>query len=110
VDTDGSLKQLIDWFLPCGVNLIGPNEVQAGNDVVAYREQYGRRMAFDGGLDKRVLLQGADAIEQMLEQTIPPMKASGGGWIACLDHRVLEGSKLDDFRFFADRLHQMVKF
>ena len=47
VDTDGSLKQLIDWFLPCGVNLIGPNEVQAGNDVVAYREQYGRRMAFD---------------------------------------------------------------
>ncbi len=108
VDTDGALDQLIEWFLPCGVNLIGPDEVQAGNDIVAFRRRFGRRMAFDGGLDKRVLRDGRVAIDAMLERTIPPMKASGGGWIVCLDHRVLDGTRLDDFRYFVDRTREMI--
>lgn len=109
VDTDGGLHQLIEWFLDCGVNFIGPNEVQAGNDVVAYRRRYGRRLAYDGGLDKRVLVEGRAAIDAMLDATIPPMLDSGGGWVVCLDHRVVPGTPLADFRYFVDRVREMTR-
>ena len=74
VDSDGRVDELTEWFMECGVNVMGPNEVQAGNDVRAYRQRFGNRMAYDGGLDKRVLTQGRDAIDAMLGSTIPYMK------------------------------------
>jgi uroporphyrinogen decarboxylase len=104
VDTDGCLKELVHWFAACGVNLIGPNEVQAGNDIVEYRRLLGRGMAFDGGLDKRVLPRGRGAIDSMLDRVMPGMRESGGGWVAALDHRVIRGTKLDDFRHLVSRL------
>jgi hypothetical protein len=110
VDTDGCAQELNHWFCDCGVNFIGPNEVQAGNDVVQYRQVFGKRLAFDGGLDKRVLLDGRDAIDQMLEQTIPAMKATGGGWMICLDHRVLKGTRLVDFQHYIQRARELARW
>lgn len=110
VDTDGCLQELIHWFSECGVNLIGPNEVQAGNDIRTYRRQFGQRMAYDGGLDKRILTQGRDAIDVMLERTIPFMKGSGGGWVVCLDHRVIQGTPLADFQYYLDRVRDLGRF
>jgi len=110
VDTDGCVNELIAWFSECGVNLIGPNEVQAGNDIKTYRRKFGRTMAYDGGLDKRILTIGRDAIDDMLENTIPFMKETGGGWIVCIDHRVIKGTSLADFQYYVNRVHEMVKF
>lgn len=110
VDTDGNVNELIGWFAGCGVNRIGPNEVNAGNDLVAYRKRFGRTMGYDGGLDKRIMLQGRDAIDAMLERTIPFMKETGGGWIISLDHRVLKGTSLADFRHYVDRGRTMAAF
>ena len=110
VDTDGCLRELIHWFSECGVNLIGPNEVQAGNDIVAYRREFGQRMAYDGGLDKRILTQGRDAIDAMLESTIPFMKETGGGWVVSLDHRVVRGTPLADFQYYVDRIRELGRF
>jgi len=107
VDTDGNANELSGWFAECGVNLIGPNEVNAGNDIVAYRKRFGRTMGYDGGLDKRVLCQGRSAIDAMLERTIPFMKATGGGWTICLDHRVLPGTPLADFQYYVDRVRAL---
>ena len=110
VDSDGCLNELADWFAECGVNSVGPNEVQAGNDIVEYRKHFGKTMAYDGGLDKRTLLEGRDAIDAMLERTIPFMKDTGGGWTVCLDHRVIEGTKLADFQYYVDRVREMIRF
>ena len=109
VDTDGCVNELVDWFADLGVNQIGPNEVNAGNSVVAYRDRLGRRMTFDGGLDKRVLPQGPEAIDSMLDRTIPPMLESGGGWIVCLDHRVVRGTRLEDFEHYVKRTREMIR-
>ncbi|MBT3273064.1 MAG: hypothetical protein HN368_07930, partial [Spirochaetales bacterium] len=78
VDSDGCLNELIYWFKECGVNLIGPNEVQAGNKIASYRAALGRGMAFDGGIDKRELVKGKAAIDNMLEKIIQPIMSSGG--------------------------------
>lgn len=110
VDTDGSLRELLLWFREVGVNLIGPCEVNAGNDIIEYRGEFGRTMSFDGGLDKRVLLDGRDAIDSMLETTIPAMRESGGGWVIALDHRVLRGTNLADFQYYVDRVRELARF
>lgn len=110
VDTDGCVNELIHWFAAGGVNVIGPNEVNAGNDIVAYRQRLGRTFGYDGGLDKRTLLKGRGAIDAMLERVIPFMKATGGGWTICLDHRVLKGTPLADFQYYVDRVRQLAAF
>jgi len=110
VDTDGSLAELASWFAACGVNLIGPCEVQAGNDVTALRRRFGRAMAYDGGLDKRVLTEGREAIDAMLDRTIPFIKGTGGGWCVSLDHRVIRGTPLADFQHYVDRAREMIAF
>ena len=110
VDTDGCLDELAGWFCQCGVNLIGPNEVAAGNDICRYRGRFGRKMALEGGLDKRVLTRGRDAIDRMLEGTIPFMKDTGGGWVVSLDHRVVKGTPLADFQHYVDRVGELASF
>jgi uroporphyrinogen decarboxylase len=110
VDSDGCLNELIHWLADCGVNYVGPNEVAAGNDITAYRKTFGRTMAYDGGLEKQTLRKGRAAIDAMLEKTIPFMKATGGGWSVGLDHRVLEGTPLADFKYYVDRVREMIKF
>ena len=42
-------------WIEAGFNCCFPTEVAAGNDIVAYRRQYGKQMAYLGGLDKRAL-------------------------------------------------------
>ncbi len=110
VDTDGYTGELIEWFNDCGVNLIGPNEVRAGNDIMAYRRRFGHTIAYDGGLDKLVLPQGQDAINDMLNRIIPFVKETGGGWIVCLDHRVVKGTSLKNFEYYINRVRQMAVF
>jgi len=110
VDSDGRTDELTEWFSECGVNLIGPNEVQAGNDIREYRKQFGRKMAYDGGLDKLTLTKGRDAIDAMLDAYIPFMKEHGGGWIVCVDHRVVKGTPLADFQYYVDRVRRMIRF
>ena len=72
---------------------------------MGYRRLLGTRIAYDGGLDKRVLLRGRSDIDGMLDRVIPAMRSSGGGWIAALDHRVIRGTPLEDFRHLVSRLH-----
>jgi uroporphyrinogen decarboxylase-like protein len=110
VDSDGCLNELIFWFKSCGVNLIGPNEVQAGNDITAYRQEFGNGIAFDGGIDKRELVKGSAAIDRMLEKIIPPIMSSGGGWVISLDHRIIPGTGLDDFCYYLNRMRELTAF
>lgn len=110
MDSDGCLQELGQWWKECGANLIGPNEIQAGNDIIAYRKKYGQEMAYFGGLDKRVLPTGKQAINDMLDSTIPYMKSTGGGWIVSLDHRVISGTRLDDFQYYLDRARELARY
>ncbi len=110
VDSDGYLGELALWFSGCGVNLIGPNEVRAGNNIGAYRKQYGDTLAFDGGIDKLVLTKGQSAIDEMLESTVPSIMNSGGGWVVSLDHRVVPGTSLADFEYYLREVRRLTEF
>ncbi len=84
VDSDGYTGELNPLWLEGGVDIIYPFEVAAHNDVVELRAQYGKRLGMMGGLDKRVLAAGPEAIDAELERKLPV--ALAGGYIPTIDH------------------------
>jgi len=86
VDSDGHVGQLLPVFLEAGFNCNSPLEVAAGNDLPAYRQQYGTAMAYKGGVDKRAMAQGGSAIRKEIARLTPVIQA--GGYIPSCDHGI----------------------
>lgn len=86
IDSDGFIGELIPIWIEAGVNCCDPIEVAAGNDIVKFREQFGRQMAFRGGVDKRAMAAGGKIIEDEIKR-IEPVVADGG-YIPGCDHGV----------------------
>ncbi|MBW1960175.1 MAG: hypothetical protein JRJ04_01865 [Deltaproteobacteria bacterium] len=106
VDTDGNVSQLIPLFLESGLTGMYPFEVQAGNDIVAVREQY-PRMHLCGGIDKLKISQGKEAIDRELESKIPFMLEKLG-YIPHIDHLVHPDVCWEDFCYYRKRLKEMI--
>ena len=87
MDSDGYVAELIPLWLEAGFDGCTPMEVAAGNDIVAYRREYGLQIAYLGGIDKRALAKGSDVMRQELLRVIPPLLEKGG-YIPSCDHGV----------------------
>jgi hypothetical protein len=107
-DSDGDMNAVIPAFLDAGVNCMHPMEPAANMDVVQIREQYGTRLAFYGGIDKHVIRRTKDEIVAELEYKIPPMVASGGCVLA-LDHRIPNGTPLENYRFYVRKAWEIIE-
>jgi uroporphyrinogen-III decarboxylase len=101
-DSDGNMMPVLDAFLDCGVNVMHPFEPAAGMDMVAVREHYGKRLAILGGIDKHVLRRSKSEIEAELHYKMQPMMR-GGGTVFGLDHRIPNGTPLENYRYYAAR-------
>jgi len=106
VDTDGNFSVLIPLFLDAGVNMFLPFEVQAGMDIRAVRQRYGKRVIIEGGLDKRVLAMDFAAIRDEVESTVP-LLLRDGGYIPAIDHNVPPDVPLKNFEFFLECVREI---
>jgi len=106
MDSDGFIGELIPLWIETGINVCDPIEVAAGNDIVAFREQFGRRMAYQGGIDKRALAKGGKIMEAELNRVVPPLLRDGG-FIPSCDHGVPPDISWPNFVAYARRLAQM---
>jgi len=106
-DSDGNMNPVIDAFLEAGINCMHPMEPASGMDIVKVRETYGKRLAFYGGIDKHVLRHSREAIRQELEYKIPPMLATGG-CVFAVDHRIPNGTTLENYRFYINTVWEML--
>jgi uroporphyrinogen-III decarboxylase len=106
-DSDGNMTSVIPAFLEAGVNCMHPMEPAAGMDIVKVREQYGARLAFYGGIDKHVIRRSKEEIVAELAYKIPPMVATGGCVLA-LDHRIPNGTPLENYKFYVDKVWEMI--
>jgi len=86
VDSDGHVGELIPVWIEAGLICNSPQEAAAGNDLPAYRQLYGTRMAYRGGVDKRAMAKGGDAIRAEIARLKPAIDA--GGFIPTCDHGV----------------------
>lgn len=98
-DSDGDMNPVIDAFIECGVNVMHPMEPAANMDIVKIRERYATRLAWEGGLDKHVIRRSQPEIVAELEYKIPPMVRTGG-CVLSLDHRIPNGTPLENYRFY----------
>ena len=101
VDTDGFCYPVIDMYRELGMNYMSPFEAASGCDVVEIGKKY-PDLLISGGVDKRVLAQGKDAIDKMIERIFPVMQARGG-YIPTCDHGVPEEVSLDNYLHFRKR-------
>jgi uroporphyrinogen decarboxylase len=82
-------------------------EPAANMDIVKIREKYGTRLAFCGGIDKHVIRRSKEDIVAELEYKIPPMIATGGCVLA-LDHRIPNGTPLENYRFYIKKVWEII--
>ena len=104
VDTDGQFDVLIPLFVEAGVDGFFPFEVAAGMDVVEVRRKYGKRFAMFGGLDKRAVALGPEAIDAELEAKRVRALLEDGGFFPGLDHSAPPDISLPNFIYFLNRL------
>ena len=101
IDTDGNVSGAIDVYREIGVDVMSPFEVASGCDVVEIGRRY-PNLAMRGGIDKRVLASGRDAIDRMVERILPAMRQRGG-YIPCCDHGVPLEVPYDDYLHYRQR-------
>ena len=87
MDSDGYIADLVPIWVEAGINCCCPMEVAAGNDIVAYRQQFGKQMAFHGGIDKRAMAKGGETMRAEVMRVVPPLLKEGG-FIPSCDHGV----------------------
>lgn len=107
IDTDGNAECVIDIYREIGMDSMSPFEVAAGCDVVRVGRKY-PDLVISGGIDKRVLAQGRDAIDRMLDRIMPVMRRRGG-YIPTCDHGVPEEVPFEDYIYFRQRLLEYAK-
>ena len=86
VDCDGNPHDIVANWLEEGVNIMFPLEISGGVDPQAWRGEFGMDLRLRGGIAKRPLVQGGQAIDRELERIRPLLEQ--GGYIPHLDHLV----------------------
>ncbi|MCL2361277.1 MAG: hypothetical protein FWC73_05640 [Defluviitaleaceae bacterium] len=104
IDTDGDCRPVIPIYQEIGVDYFSPFEVASNCDVVALRKQY-PELLMRGGIDKRILAAGKEAIDREIDRIMPFMKAQGG-YIPMCDHGVPEEVDFEDFIHYRKRLKE----
>ena len=104
VDTDGDCSELVPLMMGHGINMFFPFEVQAGNDIRAYRRQY-PTLGIMGGLDKRALAKTHAHVDCEVERAAE--MARHGRYIPGFDHLIAPDSSWDNFRYAAQRLKEV---
>jgi len=107
VDCDGLLDELLPLFMECGVNAITPVEIQCGNDPVAMRKKYGKRLIIHGGIDKRALAKGKEAIRKEMDPKVPWLLEQGG-YSPGIDHAVPHDVSFEDFCYYMELKKEMI--
>jgi hypothetical protein len=106
VDTDGDFEALIPLYQQVGVTGFSPVEVQAGMRVQQLRRTH-PGVAFIGGVDKRLLYAGTDALERHLREQIAPAVAAGG-YIPGCDHAVPRETSYRQYCRYLDLLREIL--
>ena len=110
LDSDGHVDPLIPLWLEGGVTGVYPFERAAGEDIVALRKQYGKKLVIIGGVDKRVLARSEEEIKHhLLDELQLPWMLSEGGYVPFVDHAVPPDVPLKNFQFYWDMVRKIAE-
>lgn len=105
VDTDGDCRPAIPLYYEVGMTCMSPFEVASGCDVVEIARRH-PDLVMMGGIDKRVLAAGKDAIEAHLQHIVPFM-VERGGYVPTCDHGVPDDVSLENYLYYRRRVCEL---
>jgi uroporphyrinogen decarboxylase len=101
IDSDGHVHGIINLYSEIGMDYMSPFEVASGCDVVEIGSKY-PDLLMRGGVDKRELAKGKDAIDRLVDRIFPVMQERGG-YIPTCDHGVPAEVKYEDYLHYRRR-------
>ena len=104
VDTDGDCRLLVPVMMEHGINMMFPFEVQAGNDVRTFRQEY-PELGIMGGLDKRALAGTTAQIDLEIAKAVDMLKH--GRYIPSFDHLIPPDVPWDNFLYAAQEMKRI---
>ena len=107
IDSDGNPEALVPMMMDAGVDILWPLERAADQDPVRLRRKYGKSLRLWGGVDKRVLAEGPEAIDAHLRELAPLV--AGGGYIPAVDHTVPPDVSWPDFRHYMESKARLLR-
>ncbi|MCC7354878.1 MAG: hypothetical protein IT330_14130 [Anaerolineae bacterium] len=105
VDTDGDPDRITPAMMGSGVNFLFPMEVAAGCDVNLWQARY-PTLGMMGGIDKRALARGPQAIDRELARIRPAVEK--GRYIPALDHTIPDDISWENYCYYAQALKRLV--
>ncbi|MCL5985195.1 MAG: hypothetical protein M1371_01360 [Actinobacteria bacterium] len=106
LDSDGDCRSLIPIWIEGGITGIYPNEVQASMDILEIRKTY-PSLQLLGGIDKMVIANDKQQIDIELKSKVASVLEQSG-YIPFVDHLIPPGVSWDNFRYYRERLHQLL--
>ena len=102
MDTDGNLDEFAQIYVDAGFNAICPIEVAAGNDLLELRKRFGKKLALQGGFDKRILaFKSKEEIRAEVMRLFPPLMVEGG-FTPTTDHAVPENVSFENYSYYME--------
>lgn len=105
VDSDGDVTALIPPFMEAGIDGMLPFEVAAGMDIRRIAGEF-PDLIMSGGIDKREMAKGREAIDRELEAKLPPLFRRGG-YFPSMDHHVPPDVSYADFQYYLARVREL---
>jgi uroporphyrinogen-III decarboxylase len=85
--------------------------VAAGNDTLRFAEQYGDRLVFIGGLDKRIIETGdRELIRREVTAYVEGMKARGARLLFGSDHSISTNTDYEAFKYMVEVYHEHMAY
>ena len=107
VDSDGDVHSLIPHWLDAGLNGLWPFEIAANMEPGPIKAEFGHDLVMFGGIDKRAIIEGRDAIDRELAKV--PALVAGGGYIPMVDHSCPPDISWDNFTYYMAKLREVIR-
>jgi uroporphyrinogen decarboxylase len=102
----GNVKMLLPDLIDAGLDCIQPLEVKAGMDVIALKQEFGKDLAFMGGIDVRTMADpDPSVVEAEIATKITAAKVDGG-YIYHSDHSIPNDVSFDQYCRVMELVHK----
>jgi len=107
-DSDGYVEKLIPLIVETGVTGMYPFERAANNDLLKIREEF-PKFQMIGGVDKRILFDGATEKDIDTELAIVEKLLKKGRYVPHIDHFVSPDCRFDSFSCYRNKLNDIIE-
>ena len=106
VDSDGNIHKLAPLWYEAGINILMPCEAAHTDTLTLRRENPADDLFLRGGVDKRALAKGRDAIDAELERISQVMDL--GNFFPHVDHLVPPDVSYADYMYYREKKQKLL--